>query len=176
MAEFRYGNISVRDNGGPHKVGDIISSHCHNFDHMRLIIKGSYRCRVWSPIAEQNGTPVTGDDGTPLFKMETDRIFEAPHWCNIQAEKKHDFECVEEPGIMWCLFSIRRPGAGSKIQVLDGFETGDEDTTVVIRSSDGTEYTRKLSQYDPRLIELLGGMIDDPTVVQHWMGNQAAMR
>lgn len=169
MAEFKVGNIFVRDNQSPHEVGDVTDGGCHNFDHARFILAGSYHCRVWSKIVDATGAQI-GEQ----WHLDIDREFTAPHFCNIEANKKHDFRCTEGPGILWCAYSMRRPGA-KNVLVVDGWETGDEDTTVSVTGPDGVPHTRKMVQNDPRLIALLGGQLDDASVVQHWMGNKHAV-
>jgi hypothetical protein len=101
--EFICGNIFVRPNCLTN-VGDRLPGHTHNFDHVMLVLKGSFLITVKYP------------DGTARG-----RTFKAPSWALIRAEMEHEVEALEKDSIFWCVYSHRDP-QGRVTQEVTGWE------------------------------------------------------
>lgn len=67
------------------KAGDIEPGHCHQFDHLTMLAKGSLK--------------VTVDGQTSDFI--------APHMIYIQKDKMHELVALEDDTIAYCIHAIR---------------------------------------------------------------------
>lgn len=111
--EFSIGNIFIRDNDSPHKVGWRMDGHTHNFDHATYIVRGKYRC-----IFKKRHI---SDDGAEGWVTVFDQVVEGPYWLLIEANAKHDFECIEGPGILHCVYAHRDPQTKEVVQKWNGW-------------------------------------------------------
>lgn len=67
------------------KAGDIEPGHCHQFDHLTMLAKGSLK--------------VTVDGQTSDFV--------APHMIYIQKDKIHELVALEDDTIAYCIHALR---------------------------------------------------------------------
>lgn len=119
--ERQYGNIFVRDNGSPHAVGWQMRGHQHNFDHATYIVGGRYRARLWRLVMDEVGAPKLDAGGEKQFVLSVEREFSAGMMLLVRAEDIHEFECLEGPGILHCVYA-HRDAQGEVTQHATGWE------------------------------------------------------
>jgi len=81
-----FGNVWVRKQSYPHK-GIAHEGHKHIHDHVSLITSGSVKVEV---------------DG---FEP---KIFKAPTYVTIKADKEHKITALEDNTTAWCVFALRK--------------------------------------------------------------------
>lgn len=124
MAEYQSGNLFIRDMESMtarHEAGWKMSGHAHNFDHNTLIAQGRYRCRSWGVLVNGFGDARLNEDGTPMLHLISDVERGAGSVLFIDRNMHHDFECVEGPGLILCLYSHRDPQTGDVVQEYNGW-------------------------------------------------------
>ena len=92
----------------------------HRFGHLTLIGAGKYRCQKFVPILDANGDKILAD-GKTTFYAKFDQVVEAPCFLDIEPDCHHSFECLEDGGILWCLFAHRDPQSGEVTQMPTGW-------------------------------------------------------
>lgn len=112
--ELALGNIFVRT-GGPMKKGEVVRTHCHNFDHVTYIPHGA-------ALIEQM-TPPDGDDEGRVLQAVTKSAAEGRNFVLIKAECWHRITALEDGTIYHCIFAHRNP-QGDVVQEYDGWVDG----------------------------------------------------
>lgn len=81
-----FGNVWVRSQYFP-KASVIHQGHKHKHDHISLLQRGSVKV---------------------IIEGETEKIFTAPTFITIQANKDHQIVALEDDTLTWCVFALRK--------------------------------------------------------------------
>lgn len=123
------GNIFVRDMGSwteRLQKGWIMQGHCHNFDHVTIIVAGRFHCRRWHPVVSADGEQRFDESGQPIVHLGEEVERTAPAMMLIKASHWHSFESLEDGGILMCVYSHRDPQSGDVVQAPSGWRKGYE--------------------------------------------------
>jgi hypothetical protein len=87
-----------------------VPGHCHNFDHVTLIIRDRWQGRKWVKLVNDHGEPITVD-GQQAWKLVAERVFHPGERVLIEAGAKHDFVPVgDAPNpLALCIYPHRTP-------------------------------------------------------------------
>lgn len=107
--EFVCAGVFIRDNGSPHAKGWAMQGHTHNFPHATYIVRGRYRARRWRRILNEDGSPKLGADGKEDWLCVADVERSAPCWFPVEPKDMHAFECLEDGGVLHCVYVPRDP-------------------------------------------------------------------
>lgn len=110
--ELALGNIFVRT-GGPLQNGEVVHTHCHNFDHVTYIPHGS-------AIIEQMTPPTDENPSGTVLQAVTKSADEGRNFVLIKAECWHRITALEDGTIYHCIFAHRNP-QGDVVQEYDGW-------------------------------------------------------
>ena len=89
-----YGNVFLRPMRFP-EAGSLVVGHKHNYSHITIVMRGSVLARAWD----------TDEDGKDVAVAE--RVFSAPAFMQIRADRWHEFIALENNTYAVCVFALR---------------------------------------------------------------------
>tara|TARA_S200002703_G_scaffold73209_3_gene63194 strand:+ start:586 stop:1110 length:525 start_codon:yes stop_codon:yes gene_type:complete len=126
--EGNFGNVYIRPMVFPEQ-GHLVSGHSHNFDHVTFISRGSLLVRIADvpdiedcAFCEAGQTPqgactVCRGKGEirpkPVYGPE--QVLDGGHFLLIKAQKYHEFTCLSDNALAFCVYSHRDPETGEVV-------------------------------------------------------------